>query len=96
MMFKARKGMIIAAGMVTMILIMAISPSLAADVPLMTKETLKDHLEKGGVVIVDVRQGRDWDASEFKIQGAERVESKDIATWAQKQDKSKTTVLYCA
>ncbi len=70
--------------------------ALAADIPVMTKETLKDHLDKDDVVIVDVRQGRDWNSSEFKIKGAQRVEGKNLADWAKNQDKSKKFVLYCA
>lgn len=70
-------------------------PALAAkDVPLMTKEELQSRLEKGDVVILDVRKGRDWDSSEFKIQGAQRPETKDVAAWAGQYAKDQTIVIY--
>ena len=61
-------------------------PVTAADIPLMTKETLKEKLDDANVVIVDVRKGRDWKSSEFKIKGALKSDLKDIDSW----DKSKT------
>lgn len=91
-----KRHIVMAINMVVFVMVASFPLAIAADVPLMTKETLKDHLEKGDVVVVDVRQGRDWDASEFKIKGAQRVESKDLDDWAQMQDKSKKMVLYCA
>jgi rhodanese-related sulfurtransferase len=69
---------------------------MADDVPLMTKEELQSRMEQGGVVVVDVRSGRDWNSSEFKITGAQRPDGKDVAAWAGGFDKNKTTVLYCA
>jgi rhodanese-related sulfurtransferase len=47
------------------------------------------------VVVVDVRTGRDWKSSEFKIKGAVRYEN-DIVKWASTYDKDTTLVLYCA
>jgi Rhodanese-like domain len=72
-------------------------PAVAvADVPLMTKDELKAALGAGNITILDVRSGRDWSASEFKIQGAVRVDPGDVATWAANFAKDKATVLYCA
>jgi len=67
-----------------------------AEVPLMTKDELKAAMDSGDVTILDVRGGRDWSASEFKIQGAVRVDPGDVETWAVNFDRNKTTVLYCA
>lgn len=67
----------------------------AADVPTMTKDQLNGLLGDESLVIYDVRQGRDWSTSEFKIKGAIRVEG-DITQIAGEQSKDKTFVLYCA
>ncbi|MBZ4660294.1 MAG: Rhodanese-related sulfurtransferase [Desulfacinum sp.] len=68
----------------------------AADAPRMTKEELKGMLGTSDLIVVDVRAGRDWTSSEFKIQGAARGDPGDVASWAGKYDKTKTIVLYCA
>ena len=75
----------------------AAPPPLGADdVMRMTKEILKDKLGAEDLVIVDVRLGKDWDASEFKIKGAVRGDPKDFDTWGAQYPQDKTLVLYCA
>ncbi len=71
-------------------------PAIAADVPLMSKDELKAQLNSGNTVILDVRSGRDWSSSEFKIIGAVRAPGSDIATWSKNYKKDQTLVLYCA
>ena len=84
-------------GLVVGILGWVILPSAGAgNVPVMTKEELKGMLEDPGVAILDVRKGKDWDSSEFKIQGADRTNPKDFGDWGKKYPKEKTLVLYCA
>ena len=73
-----------------------LSMAVAAEVPRMTKEQLQTRIDKGDVVIIDVRTGRDWNSSEFKIQGAQREDTKDVASWAGKYEKDQTLVFYCA
>jgi hypothetical protein len=74
-----------------------LAPSaVAADVPLMTIEELKAALGDGDLVILDVRRGKDWKASEFKIQGAERAAPGEFDSWGSIYDKKKKIVLYCA
>lgn len=68
----------------------------AASVDRMTKEELQKILTDADTVVLDVRQGRDWDSSEFKIQGARRADPGDIDTWSATLPKSATLVLYCA
>ena len=68
----------------------------AGEVPQINKEELKAMLDKENVVIIDVRIGKDWKASESKIKGAVREEPKKAKSWAIKYDKEKTYVLYCA
>jgi rhodanese-related sulfurtransferase len=62
----------------------------------MTKEELRAKLDSPDVVIVDVRLGKDWKASEEKIKGAVRVDAAEIESLATKYPKDKTLVLYCA
>ena len=78
-------------------LIFGAAASASADtVKRMTIEELKSIMDSGKVTIIDVRRGRDWSASEFKIKGAERVEVKEILADPQKYPKDRTLVLYCA
>ena len=70
--------------------------AVAADIPRMNKDELKGMLDKDDVIVMDVRKGRDWSSSESKIKGAVREEAYQAKTWADKYDKEKTYVLYCA
>ena len=47
----------------------AMTAGAKGKVDLMTKEMLKDKLGDPNVVVVDVRTGSDWRASEYKITG---------------------------
>ena len=53
--------------------------TVAASVPTMSKDELKAELGSENLVILDVRQGRDWSTSEFKIKGALRVDGGDLS-----------------
>jgi hypothetical protein len=93
------KGM--ASTCVTMALTMALvfalfTATLSADVARMTKDELKTLIEKGQVNVVDVRSGRDWKSSEYKIHKAVREDPSQVASWADKYAKDKALVLYCA
>lgn len=68
----------------------------AAGVQLMQKEELKPLIGSENVVVLDVRTGRDWSSSEFKIQGAVRAPSSKFGEWKDNFAKDKTLVLYCA
>lgn len=70
--------------------------AVAGEVPTMTKEELRGKLGDSNLVVVDVRTGRDWRASDVKIKGAVRESPGDVAAWAGKYPKAKTLVLYCA
>ena len=71
------------------------TPLFAGSVQIMDKDELKTQLGSDNLVILDVRTGRDWSTSEFKIQDAIRVDGKDLSV-AEKHKKSDTFVLYCA
>jgi hypothetical protein len=61
-----------------------------------TKEELNGKLDDPDVVIVDVRLGKDWKASESKIKGALRVEPGNVLSLTDKYPKDKMLVFYCA
>ena len=73
-----------------------LSPALSADAPKITKEELRTWIEKGDVMVVDVRSGRDWTLSEHKIHTAVRENPAAVESWAKKYAKDKTLVLNCA
>ena len=62
----------------------------------MTKEELRAKLGSPDVVIVDMRLGKDWKASEEKIKGAIRVDPEAVESLAAKYPKDTILVLYCA
>jgi rhodanese-related sulfurtransferase len=74
----------------------SIAPVSAKSVDIMTKEELKKELGNADLVILDVRSGKDWTSSEFKIQGAVRKNPSEFASWGSTFDKDKKLVLYCA
>ena len=74
----------------------SVTSVLAADVDTIDIDELQAMLGSEELVVLDVRAGRDWSSSEFKIQGAIREEPGDVEAWAGKYEKDKTIVLYCA
>lgn len=71
------------------------TPLMGGSVPTMNKDELKALIGSEKLVILDVRTGRDWSTSEFKIQGAVRPEGGVVAA-AGNYTKDHTFVLYCA
>lgn len=70
--------------------------AIAQDVPRITKDELKAMMGSEDLVILDLRREKDWESSDSKIKGAIREDPRDIASWADKYEKDKTYVLYCA
>ena len=70
--------------------------AIASEVKTIDKDGLKGLLGSENLVVLDVRTGSDWSASEFKIKGAIRVEPGDVSSWVGSYPKGKTYVLYCA
>ncbi len=68
----------------------------AGSVGLISKEELKADIGSENVIVLDVRAGRDWSTSEFKIPGAIRASGSDFNSWSDSYDKDKKIVLYCA
>jgi rhodanese-related sulfurtransferase len=82
--------------LLSFLLVIAGLPALAGNVPTISKEELKARLNSGTLVLLDVRSGRDWSSSEFKITGAIRAPGSEIAEWSKNYAKDQTLVLYCA
>lgn len=74
----------------------AIPPANAKTAGLMNKDELKRELGSADLVVLDVRTGKDWKASEFKIKGATRANPRDFSSWKERFGKDKKIVLYCA
>jgi predicted sulfurtransferase len=68
----------------------------AVDIPRMSVDELKSRLGDPDVVVIDVRQTGDWDASSTKIKGAIREAAKSVSEWVSNYSVDKTIVLYCA
>jgi hypothetical protein len=88
-------GFLIALGVIAMSA-WAISSVSAKEFGLMTKDELKLELGNADLVILDVRTGKDWTSSEFKIKNATRVNPREFSSWKDRFDKDKKLVLYCA
>jgi len=74
----------------------AAGPVSASSDGIITKEELVKAIDDPDLVIVDVRTGRDWRSSEFKIKGAVRADLSKLDTWISQQAKGKRYVTYCA
>ena len=81
---------------VSLMLAASWSVAIAQEAPRVDKETLKSWLADPGVLIIDVRQPRDWQGSDKMIKGAIRQDPKAVKTWAWSLPKDKKIVLYCA
>ena len=71
------------------------APLIGGSVPTMDKDELKSMLGQETLVVLDVRTGRDWTTSEFKIKGALRAEDGTVVA-VKDYPKDHTFVLYCA
>ncbi len=80
----------------SLVLLIAAPSAFAGDMPTMSKDELKSQLGSDKMVILDVRSGRDWSSSEFKIQGAVRAPGSELAKWSANYKKDQHLVLYCA
>lgn len=81
-------GMIVIFGLTTV--------ASAGSTGTITVEKLRQELDDPDLVILDVRTGRDWKSSEFKIKGAVRANPGDFDQWITQHAKEKRYVTYCA
>lgn len=79
-----------------LLVLTSVGLSHAGDVPLMTTDELKAMLDTPDLLILDVRRGKDWKSSEFKIKGASHYKPENYNEWVSSIPKSKKIVLYCA
>ena len=82
--------------LLAILFVLTVSPVVAGDVKLMDKDELKGLLGSRDLVVLDVRAGRDWSTSEFKIRGAVRADGADFDSWSKSYPKDARLVLYCA
>ena len=68
--------------------------ALSGNAPRITKEELKSMLGDEKLVIVDVRIGKDWNSSKYKIKGAVQADPSKVESWAGSYGKDKTFVVY--
>lgn len=71
------------------------TPLIGGSVPTIDKDELKALIGSEKLVVFDVRTGRDWSTSEFKIKDAVRSEEGVVAA-AGNYSMEHTFVLYCA
>jgi predicted sulfurtransferase len=83
--------------MIGLVMIFGLASVTCADsVGTMTIDELRQDLDDPDLVILDVRTGRDWKSSEFKIKGAVRADPGDYDQWVTQHAKEKRYVTYCA
>ncbi len=58
------------------------------------KVALNDFLGSKNVIIIDVREGRDWQSSKFKIKGAVRLDPNNLKVSDFSLPKDKTLIFY--
>ena len=63
---------------------------------IMDKEALNSKLADSDLVVLDVRTGKDWSSSEFKIKNAMRAPVGKYKDWSASLPMDKTLVTYCA
>ncbi len=68
--------------------------AVAGSTPRITKEQVKSMLGDEKLVIVDVRIGKDWNSSKYKIKGAVQADPMKVESWASSYGKDKTFVVY--
>ncbi len=93
---KQRGKALVVAVLGLALLVMLSESAMTQEVPRISKEELKEMPGNPDLLIVDVRKGTDWKASEFKIKGAVREDPKQVSSWMDKYPKDKTLVFYCA
>jgi rhodanese-related sulfurtransferase len=81
---------------VVVILITSLKGGQTEEIPRITKEEAKELLDNPHTIFLDVRAGSDWRASDMKITGALREDSRNLEEWIVNYDRQKTYILYCA
>jgi rhodanese-related sulfurtransferase len=91
-----RKLGLLAMSLAAALLMMTASDTRAEEsVPRISSDELKSRLGESGLVILDARQLNEWIDAVQKIAGAQRVDPKDVASWAGNYAKDQVLVVYC-
>jgi rhodanese-related sulfurtransferase len=72
------------------------APAAKSEAISMDQDTLRGLLGAPDLLILDVRQGGDWDKSDQKIRGAVRQDPQRVEAWGPQLPRDKKIVLYCA
>jgi hypothetical protein len=94
-MIRRPRNLLVSA-LILVALILSSAPAFSAEVPVMNINELKERLDDGKTIIIDVRRDGDFEAGETKIKGALREEWEKPSKWAKRYDKGTEIVLYCA
>ena len=82
--------------LLTLLFTLGLASSAWSDDLIMDKDALNAMLSQPDLVVLDVRTGRDWSSSEFKIKNAMRAPVGEYKDWSAALPKDKTLVTYCA
>ena len=82
--------------LLTLLFTLGMASSAWSDDLIMDKDALNAMLSQPDLVVLDVRTGRDWSSSEFKIKNAMRAPVGEYKDWSASLPKDKTLVTYCA
>ena len=64
--------------------------------PRIEQKELKEIINNENIIILDVRQNGDWEASDSKILHALRAAPGEFNSWFKKYPKDKKLMLYCS
>ncbi len=76
------------------LLLFAASLAVSGDINWISKDELKALLNDPDTTVIDVRRGRDWDASDVKIEGAVREDPSEVSEWAGNYPRDRRLVFY--
>lgn len=66
------------------------------EVPRIDKDDLREMLDSPDVFVVDLRSEEQWQNDAFKVERAVHEDRDNLSSWADKYDRDKTLILYCA
>ncbi len=75
-------------------LLIAGGTASAEEVKWITKDELRTQLDSPDITIIDVRIGKDWNASDVMIKGAVREDATYVSMWSKNYPKDRQLVFY--
>ena len=95
-MFSKIRSLVIVLLCIAGFTVMAATVFAQGEIPRISKEEARELLDDPEVIFLDVRLGSDWQASQFKIEGAVNENPGAVDQWAGDYGTSETYILYCA